>query len=75
MPNPNTGAVNPVLEPEALPENANVPVNDVKGSSPEGKYGDKNNKKTEGGRENQEQTRKAKSSKNNNVGDDTSAKK
>lgn len=32
------------------------------------------NKETEGGRENQEQSRKTKSSKNNDVGDDTAAK-
>lgn len=33
------------------------------------------NKETEGGRENQEQSRKTKSAKNNDVGDDTAAKK
>ena len=44
-------------------------------SSPADKYGNRDNKETEGGRENQEQTRKTKSSKNNDDPKDTSAKK
>ncbi|GIZ46869.1 hypothetical protein CKM354_000997700 [Cercospora kikuchii] len=77
MPNPNTGEVNPRLEPTGpgpvddngsdrltSPTAQKIPAGDV-GS----------NKETEGGSENQEQTRKTRSAKNNDEGQDTAAKK
>ncbi|KAI5368253.1 hypothetical protein Slin15195_G033870 [Septoria linicola] len=76
MPNPNTGEVNPRLEPTGpgpVDENGAERLTEpAKQKVPAGDVG--SNKETEGGRENQEQSRKTKSAKNNDVGDDTAAK-